>query len=248
MSNMPSGQVVYKDNEKLSLLGVSYDDNELQASVAEVKKNCFDSVGQDNFNNFANSISDTGFKDDAIHKLPITSWQVGEGLAESYLTNHHHCHFPWSSNRDLKNPKSSLTGADLVGFYKNEFAFGEVKTSSEDRCPPQVTSNKQDGLNTQINKLCNDKNLRITLIQYLFHRLKDNPDYKLALTKYLGNNNDFNIFGVLIRDTQPNIADWNYLQNNLKPHNIKRIFFIALYLPKNGINRLHQIVTKEGEL
>lgn len=246
--NMSSGKVIYKDNKTLSLLGISFDSDQLQRSISEVKKNCFDTRGQDDFNDFVNSISDTGFNALTMNNLQITSWQVGEGLAETYLTNHFSCHFPWSSNRDLKNPNSSLTGADLVGFYQGKFAFGEVKTSSEERCPPQVTFKKQDGLNTQLNKLCNDKDLQKTLIQYLFHRLQDDKNYKDALKEYLKDDNNFNIFGVLVRDTTPNIEDWRYLQNNLNPHNTKRIFLIALYLPKEGIDQLHKLVSARDEL
>lgn len=245
--NIPSGNKAYQDEKNLSLLGVIFDDNELHQCVSEVKRSCFDIQGQEKFNNFVNSVSDTGFNVITMNKLHITSWQVGEGLAESYLINHHNCHFPWSSNRDLKNPKTSLTGADLVGFYGNEFAFGEVKTSSEERYPPQVTSKQKDGLNTQINNLCSNKNLQKILIQYLFYRLKDDQKYKNALKKYLQDDNDYNVFGVLVRDTEPNIADWRYLQNNLHPHNTNRVFLIALYLPEGGINQLHELVATGGE-
>lgn len=247
MSNMPLGQVEYADTKKFLLSGISFNDNQLQQSVTEVKNSCFDVQGQEKFNSFVSSISDTGFQNTSINNLPITSWQVGEGLAQAYLISHHNCHFPWSSNRDLKNPKSSLTGADLVGFHQGKFVFGEVKTSSENRQPAQVTSKKTDGLNTQLNNLCSDKNLRNTLIQYLFHRLNDNQNYKDALKKYLINDNDFTIFGVLVRDTSPNIRDWHYLQNNLQPHDRKRIFLIALYLLEGGINQLHELVATRGE-
>lgn len=247
MNNMPYGQEIYSDKQNLLLLGIAFNNNELQQCVTEVKKRCFDAQGQDDFNDFVSSISDTGFNSVTMNNLQITSWQTGEGLAESYLINHFSCSFPWTSNRDFKNLKSSLTGADLVGFYDNKFAFGEVKTSSENRHPPQVTSKAQYGLNTQLNKLCSDKNLQSTLIQYLFHRLKGDQRYENALKKYLQNNNDFNIFGVLVRDTEPNIADWNYLQNNLKSHNIGSIFLIALYLPEDGINQLHKLVSTGSE-
>lgn len=168
MSNMPLGQVEYADTKEFSLSGISFDDNQLQQVVAEVKSSCFDAQGQEKFNSFVSSISDTGFKNILINNLPVTSWQVGEGLAQAYLISHHNCHFPWPSNRDLKNLTSSLTGADLVGFHQGKFVFGEVKTSVENQQPPQVTSKKTDGLNTQLNNLCSDKNLRKTLIEYLF--------------------------------------------------------------------------------
>ena len=234
---------VYKDSTNFSILGI--DCHNLLQLESEIKDRCLSTQDRDKFINLINSIDDTGFKPTSINNLPIKEWQVGECLAEVYLSHCYSCSFPWSSNKDLKNQKSSLPGADLVGFYKNGFAFGEVKTSSEKKYPPQVTSAK-DGLNNQLNNLCSDQNLRMTLIQYLFHRLGEEPEFKQALTCYL-KDNQFNIFGVLVRDTKPNIDDWKYLKKNLSPHLQSNVFLIALYLP-HSIKKLHQIISIEEGL
>lgn len=247
--SMPCGREVYRDNKNLSLLGILYRDDELPQLTPAIVEKCFDTQGQIEFQDYVNSIDETGFNQITSVTIDIKAWQMGEGFAESYLINCWSCKFPWSNNRDLKNPKSSLTGADLVGFYEGKFAFGEVKTSSENKYPPQVTSKKSDGLNTQLNKLCEDRNLQLTLMQYLFCRLgKDKSDYKRAMESYLSNNDNFNIFGILIRDVDPKIEDWEYLQKHLKPHSSSNIFLIALYLPHNDIKELHQLVSAGGGL
>jgi len=171
---------------------------------------------------------------------------VGEGFAEAYLTDHFECDFPWSNNRDLKNPNSSLTGADLVGFHQGQFAFGEVKTSTEQEYPPQVTS-KKDGLNAQLKKLCHNHDGRWRLVQYLFHRMTNKVKHQEACTAYLKDNNNFYVFGVLVRDVEPKIKDWDYLKKYLNVHKQNRVSLVALYLPKNGgIKKLHAHVLSKG--
>ncbi|MBA5249916.1 MAG: hypothetical protein FE834_10395 [Gammaproteobacteria bacterium] len=233
---------VYKDKGKFSILGVSCNETELLSIVPEIKNACFDVDGQIQFQNYIDNLSDTGFN--APHQAySVKSWQVGEGIAQVYLEKCCNVTFPWSSNRDLKNPASSLSGADLVGFHQEKFAFGEVKTSQEEATPPQVTS-KADGLSKQLERLCLDVNLRWTLIQYLFHRCKDQSSYKKACEYYVQDNQDFNIFGILIRDTKPDIADWNYLNKHLNSHNTSRVSLTAIYLIiTNGINALPNLVS-----
>ena len=138
----------------------------------------------------------------------------------------------------------------MVGFYQGKFAFGEVKTSTEKKSPPQVTSKKGDGLNTQLNKLCADQDLRWTLVRYLFHRQKNSDEYRRACEAYLKNNNDFYIFGVLVRCIDPILNDWNYLKNHLRVHEQNKVFLIALYLPINdGIKKLHAcVLSKKANL
>ena len=70
------------------------------------------------------------------------AWEVGEALAECLLRDEQgrtYC-WPWNSVRDRRAPRSSLPGADLVGFYREDgcvfLLFGEVKTSSDVRTPP----------------------------------------------------------------------------------------------------------------
>jgi len=245
MSNsLPVGTVAYQEKcDDYSIKGFTYAESEIEQSGQIIADICFDSSGKESFENYIHSLSDTGFTPIASVVPTIKDWQVGEGFAEAYIADHFSSSFPWSNNRDLKNPNSSLTGADMVGYHQGQFAFGEVKTSAEKKYPSQVTSKKSDGLNTQLNKLCADHDLRCVLIQYLYHRQKDSDEYKDACIAYLNNKNNFYIFGVLVRSVEPAIKDWNYLKKNLKVHKENRVFLIALYLPVNdGIGKLHTCV------
>jgi hypothetical protein len=242
---MPKGDKVYEIiHNGISIDGICYTASHVEASVIHVANKCYDSEGIALFDKFAKSVSSTGFSPVSFMQMRILDWQVGEGFAEAYLSSHFSCRFPWSSNRDLKNPKSSLSGADMVGYCNGEFAFGEVKTSSESKYPPQVTS-KKDGLNSQLNTLCSDPQLRLTLVHYLFHREMDKTEYIDAFKCYMNDMSSFYIFGVLVRDVLPKIRDWEYLKKYLKPHKPEKVSLVALYLPPDhGISKLHSSVVE----
>jgi len=245
MSNtLPVGTVAYQEKcDDYSIKGFTYTESDIEQSAQIIADICFDSSGQESFESYIHSLSDTGFAPISSVLPTVKDWQVGEGFAEAYITTHFSSSFPWSNNRDLKNPNSSLTGADMVGFHQGQFAFGEVKTSTEKKYPPQVTSKKGDGLNTQLNKLCADHDLRWVLVQYLYHRQKDSNEYKEACVAYLQNNSNFYIFGVLVRSVDPALNDWDYLRKNLLVHEQNKVFLVALYLPvTDGIKKLHTCV------
>ena len=245
---LPVGKTIYKQTHNdMCIQGISYNAIDLKQSIKIVANTCFDTLEQNKFEDYMLSLSDTGF-DPITTVIPnIRDWQVGEGFAEAYLTAHFSCNFPWSNKRDQKNYESSLTGADLVGFHKHQFAFGETKTSREKQHPPQVTSKLKDGLNTQLKKLCHDSDGRWTLIHYLFYREKNTTKYKEACKAYLKDSKDFYVFGVLVRDTDPKIEDWNYLKGHLKSHAPDKVSLVALYLPqKDGITKLHTGVLSNG--
>lgn len=247
---LPIGTTEYEENHNgISIAGFSYTENELEQSAQVVADICFDRSGNESFESYMLSLSDTDFTPIVVVLPTVKDWQVGEGFAEAYITAHFSCSFPWSNNRDLKNPNSSLTGADMIGFHQGQFAFGEVKTSTEKKSPPQVTSKKGDGLNAQLNKLCADHDLRWVLIQYLYHRQKNSDEYKEACIAYLKNTNNFYIFGVLVRSIDPALNDWNYLKKHLQVHEQNKVFLVALYLPVNdGIEKLHTcVLSKKAE-
>lgn len=257
MSNiLPVGNEIYQETHNgMYIQGISYTEDELNQSAQIVADICFDTLGLNDFENYMSSLSSTKFSDTGVRSvnavLPtVRDWQVGEGFAEAYLTAHFSCFFPWSSNRDRKNLDASLPGADIVGFYQGKFAFGEVKTSAEQKYPPQVTSKKRDGLNAQLEKLCHDYDIRWVLVQHLYHRMintKDEKKHQEASMVYMHNNNNFYIFGVLVRDVEPKINDWDYLKKHFKVHEQNRVSLLALYLPQNdGIQKLHDRVLSKG--
>lgn len=43
-------------------------------------------------------------------------WREGEAVAESRLTAHKDCDFPWPFNCDLRHHRASLPGAESMGF------------------------------------------------------------------------------------------------------------------------------------
>ncbi|KAF3983513.1 MAG: hypothetical protein HFP81_06800 [Methylococcales symbiont of Hymedesmia sp. n. MRB-2018] len=242
---LPKGTTNYQEmHNGVSIIGISYSDNQVKQYSELVKNACFDSDGQDELNAYISSIGETGFTSTQSILTNIKEWQLGEALAEVHLEQCFSCHFPWSNRRDLKNPKSSLSGADLVGYHNSEFAFGEVKTSAEQKSPPQVTSKRYDGLSAQLNKLCIDTDLRQTIIQYLFFRQKETVKYQEALRTYLKNQHNFYIFGVLVRNTLPNVNDWSYLKNNFTAHKKNKSYLVALYL---SFDKLRDCVTSGGE-
>jgi hypothetical protein len=246
---LPEGKAIYQETHNgMCIKGISYTEDDLNQSTQIVADICFDTHGQKDFENYMLSLSDTGFHPINAVFPKIRDWQVGEGFAEAYLTAHFSCCFPWSNNRDLKNPNSSLPGADMVGFHQGQFAFGEVKTvTKQKKSPPDITSKKDDGLNMQLKKLCHDHDIRWVLVQYLFHRMKNTTEYQEACIAYLKNNKSFYVFGVLVRDVEPKINDWNYLKKHLEVHGQNRVSLIALYLPQNdGIQKLHACVLSKG--
>ena len=246
---LPKGNISYEEiHNGMNIRGISYTEDEIDKSARIVADICFDTRGRKDFKNYVSSLDDTGFSSFNFVLPKVKDWKVGEGFAEAYLTAHFSCYFPWHNNQDMKNPNSSLTGADIVGFYQGQFAFGEVKTSAEQKYPPQVTSKKNDGLCTQLKKLCQDNEAQWCLVQYLYYRIKDAEEYKEAMTAYLKDNKNFYVFGVLVRDVEPQINDWNYLKKNLKVHKQNKVFLIALYLPQNnGIKKLHTLVLSKAD-
>ena len=144
---------------------------------------------------------------------PVDDWRVGEAFAEAFLIDHRGCEFPWPMGRDVRNPKASPAGADLVGFAtvkdRIRFAFGEVKTSSEAKWPPHVMSGRH-GLQRQIEHLRDSTPAKDHLVRYLAHRATNaswDATFKKAAAAYLAEPSDVSLFGLLIRDVTPKKED-----------------------------------------
>ncbi len=252
MNRVPLGKVEYNlNNGQVTATAVSWTNDELDNALqGPVLETVLDVEGK---NKVLKTLEEAGVDIDGIgnvllNKIPKdNNWRVGESLAILYLTHHRNCLFPWPSSRDQKTPDASLPGADLVGFQQKDkyiiFAFGEVKTSHENRRPPTVVTGK-NGLQEQIHAILSKKKKQEGLIKYLTHHIVENanPDWlsrlKEAWEQY--NQKRIAIFGILIRDVTPDIRD---LQSSVKElgadWELKTfIEFIAVYLPEKSISLL----------
>ncbi|MYA91718.1 MAG: hypothetical protein F4094_02155 [Synechococcus sp. SB0672_bin_6] len=107
-------------------------------------------------------------------------WEIGEALAECVLRedSNYEMHWPWNTVRDRRTPRASLPGADLVGFCRLDGAvwltFGEVKTSSEVKAPPNVMSGGS-GMGWQLEGSAKRPDIQRTLLQWLHTRCSHEP-------------------------------------------------------------------------
>ena len=161
-------------------------------------------------------------------------------MAEAYLEREHEIIWPWNMERDKRNPKASLPGADLVGFKIDGddvcLALGEVKTSTDGQTPPRVMSGR-GGMTHQIDNLANDLTLICKLLKWLLPRCKG-TDHETSFNAALGlfldsGNKAVALFGVLIRDTQPNALDLQTRGHTLAGslQHPTTCLLIAIYLP-----------------
>ena len=96
----------------------------------------------------------TGFDSDKLFSQieespPVKDWEVGEIFAETVLEDEHDAMFPWETGWDKRVSLASLPGADIVGLQNKKaprFIFGQVKSFSEKRVPPQVVNTANDCL------------------------------------------------------------------------------------------------------
>jgi len=184
----------------------------------------------------------TGFDTDMlleqIESTPqMKDWEVGEIFAETVLEDEHDALFPWATGWDKRVPSASLPGADIVGFQNKiapRFIFGQVKSSSEKRIPPQNVNSSNDCLKNQMYSLCHKRNERCQLIQWLLPRLKGTTwenIFNEALNKYA--NSDYLLVGILVsggRDA--NVKDLNCICQDIQ-HNSSdgEIALLGYYLP-----------------
>jgi hypothetical protein len=177
---------------------------------------------------------------------PSSDWHAGEALADAYLTDHCNCTFPWPVGRDLRNIAASPAGADLVGFQKHKgtarFAFGEVKTSTDATCPPNVMSGRH-GMTAQLEDLRDSTATKNQLMLYLGHRATHaawQADFIQSSRRFLSDPADVSLFGVLVRDVPPNELDLKTRTARLAkncPAAIS-IELRAIYLPTGAISTL----------
>lgn len=232
--------------------GLSWSADELDSALADrVSDIVFDEDGKADIEAILGGLAETEFAQDGLRDIlaepdEIEDWRVGEAIAEAYLTDHRDCEFPWPDSRDERKSGSSLPGADLVGFRTDDdgdvLAFGEVKTSTEDKHPPGAMYGRT-GLKQQLEDLRDRDDIRDDLLRYLCHRAKAapwRPRFEAASRRYLQNKSDVQLYGVLIRDVDPHVDDVRVRVVKLGkdcPEGT-RIELIALYLPKGRIEGL----------
>ena len=201
-------------------VGLRWSDDELNTAMdGQVAAVLLDDEGKAIIEDILAGLAETDFAQDGLRRVledpdEIEDWRVGEAIAETYLTDHRSCSFPWPDGRDERKRGSSLPGADLVGFGIDDddgdcFAFGEVKTSSERSYPPGAMYGRT-GLKRQLENLRDGEAIRDDLLTYLGHRAGSAPwrgQFERAGSRYLRNTSDVQLYGVLVRDVQLDPVD-----------------------------------------
>ena len=242
--------------------GRKWSDKDLSSALEdEVAVLIYDEVGKEHIQSILAQVTTTEFLKDGLEKVlassdTIKDWQVGEAIAECYLERHRNCSFPWPDGRDVRRPKSSLPGADLVGFIKEQgktrFVFGEVKTSHERKWPPQVCRGRSGthGLGVQVKDLCSDERIKAKIFKYLGHRADAfSEQYRDAAKQFLVDRNDVHVVGFLVRDVEPKSDDLKSLVRDISVvrSGTTSVEFFALYLPNDRIKTLAENLRKVGK-
>ena len=175
--------------------------NQVSSKIAEAD-------GAEQLRSHLSELETTGFDSSMLLEQTAESapqvkdWEVGEAVAETALEGEHEAMFPWEIGWDKRTPKASLPGADIVGFQNKaapRFIFGQVKSSSENRVPPQVVNSGNDCLREQMYRLDHTDTERMQLIQWLLPRVKGTEwenVFNDALEKY--SQQDYMLVGVLV--------------------------------------------------
>lgn len=237
-----------EQDRQVSWHGVSMADGDVFGAFMtnNVASRLHDEEGTKEFESHLRGLATTGFARDSLNEilaaevLEERDWAVGEAVAEAYLSQEHKITWPWNMARDKRTPKASLPGADLVGFKVSgvdvHLAIGEVKTSSDSDTPPNVMYGRS-GMTHQIDNLANNLALINQLLRWLQPRCKGTVHealFNAAIVLFLDSGNKaIALFGVLVRDTQPDVLDLQgrgqFLAGSLQDPTTCKL--IAIYLP-----------------
>ncbi|TQE99924.1 MAG: hypothetical protein FKY71_06090 [Spiribacter salinus] len=263
MADQPFISECYAGQDRqVTWTGVQMNDGDdfSQLLTTEVAARVHDEDGTLEFQAHLRGLATTGFQQESLQALLDAApqeerdWAIGEALAEVHLSQEHGIEWPWNSERDKRTPLASLPGADLVGLMADDdgalLALGEVKCSSEEQNPPQVMYGRS-GMANQLDRLADDLGILHTLLGWLFPRCKGTPhqdNFNHAVKRLLESDNKaIALFGILIRDTQPNTQDLctrgRYLAGRLQAPTSCRLK--ALHLPC-PINQLPVRITGGG--
>ncbi|MEO5331708.1 MAG: hypothetical protein H7839_06760 [Magnetococcus sp. YQC-5] len=255
-------RVYHIGSPPVSGLGLSWTQAELDAGMnGPIPAAVFDDHGKADVAAMLDGLAETDFEKGRLAQVlgndrEPEPWRVGEAIAETYLTHHRHCRFPWPDSRDERKSGSSLPGADLAGIQKDDqghrLAFGEIKTSSDAKRPPNLMYG-QEGLKQQLEDLQSNVPIRETLFRYLAQRAKGSDwegSFKAAAIRFIRNDKDVCVFGILVRDVSPDKKDLQSRVEALSSTNQSPMVIevIALYLSEGCIPTLGQkaMATRKG--
>ncbi len=215
--------VVYDNQDRqVSWCGVKMADcDDFNAFVTEdVASRLHDKKEKAEFETHLRGLASTAFGRESLEAVfaadapESRDWAAGEAVAEAFLSREYAVVWPWNMERDKRNPRASLPGADLAGFRVEDkavrFVFGETKTSSDPNRPPGVMKGRS-GMTNQIKNLAKDLSLINSLLRWLFSRCKNTPYEKLfnSASQIFAESGckAMLLYGVLIRDTEPGEKD-----------------------------------------
>jgi hypothetical protein len=233
--------------------GYLWTEDDLNTALAErVAAVVFDDLGIADLHSLLNGVPDTDFDYTGVQRVLESisrpeNWRVGEALAETYLVDHRLCCFPWPDGRDERKSGSSLPGADLVGLQRDgedddRFAFGEIKTSNDENCPPGLMYGRT-GMKQQLDDLRDNLSIRDVLVRYMGYRAIGAPwknRFIKAFRRYISNPTDIQLFGFLVRDVPPHADDCRARVTKLANGcpGAMSIELLALYIPADSIMHL----------
>lgn len=165
----------------------------------------------------------------------VSNFRIGELVAEKIVESRYNAKFTYNSDRDLKNPNSNNTGADLVGFIEMEdgavnFLFGEVKISEEHTVPPGVMYGST-GMINQLAELGTNSDKIKSLVKWIFIKCNSDRDSMVqkyireSMQHYVKDRTSIQLIGVLVRDTNPNEMDLKNRYADLKKGLMVSIMF-----------------------
>lgn len=253
-STMPKADFCFDVSDNIiTAEGHSYDDPRLHALLdGPVKDIILDTTGKTELKEILQALASTDFDNQEIAKildsdLSLEDWHIGEAIAEAFAVDYESCEYPWPTNRDLRNSKSSPAGCDLVGFQSTShaqhpyrFTFGEVKTSYDKNSPPSVVYS----LSKQLFDLRDDMGVKRDLVRYLgIHSVGKSwlPKFQSSVSRFLQSHcSDISILGLLVRDTPMKKTD---LSGKVSLLSVKcpaatNISLYAIYLPPDSIKQL----------
>ena len=253
-------EVFRTEREGIIARGVQVSEIQLSGSVIpSVESVLRDLPGRESIEELLRTLPETNFQDAGIREfleppLPVDEWRVGEAVAEAYLGSEVACSFPWRSTRDLKNPRASPAGVDLVGFVPvpdgYSFAFAEVKTPLISPTAREAVHGKS-GLVKQILDIRDQESVRSELIRYLGYRATGaawREIFEIAARAYLCNRHRVAIFGVLVREDAPDVTVLDKGTESLSTgrHPTTRIELHAMFFPDGAMARILSEIRTRG--